>query len=100
MSSRANKTILVSPIDHVIRHSLRRQVERQNPVVDTKHQLLQRAAERSLLKRLALLVYGTEPETYFAPQGTVDITLGWRELAQVLALRPACVFGGLSGLLR
>lgn len=100
MNSRANKTMLVSPVDHVIRHSLRRQVEQQNPVANTKHQLLQRAAERSLLKRLALLVYGAEPETYSAPRNVFDITLGWRELAQLQALRPAGVFGGLSGLLR
>lgn len=100
MSSRGNKTILVSPVDHVIRHSLRRQVERQNPVADTKHQLLKRAAERSLLKRLTLLVYGAEPETYSAPRSGIDITLGWRVLAQMQALRPAGVFGGLSGLLR
>jgi hypothetical protein len=100
MNSRGNKTILVSPVDHAIRHSLRRQVERQTPTAEARHRLLQRAAELSLLKRLALLLYGTEPETYSAPRSVFDITFGWRELAQVQALRPAGVFGGLSGLLR
>jgi hypothetical protein len=99
MNSPAKRPPL-SPIDHAIFHSLRRQAEAQFPRLEVKQQLMQRAAEQSLLRRLAAVLTGEEPDDYFGQPLNFDITFGWRELAQVQALRPSGAFGALSGILR
>lgn len=99
MNSPANRR-QISPIDHAIFHSLRRQAEAQFPRLEVKQQIMKRAAEQGLLRRLAAVLTGEEPDNYFWQPRSFDITFGWRELAQVQALRPAGVFGGVSGLLR
>jgi hypothetical protein len=94
MSSRSNRLNL---IDHTLRHTLRRSVERVQPGPATRQRLLQRAARQSWALRWWLAV--SEPVTeYHRAGGPTPLELGWRELAFVQILRPAGVFGSMSQL--
>ena len=99
MNSHANHTH-PNPVDHVIHHSLRRQVERQQPGAEVKRRMLQRASEQTLLNRMLLRLSGAEYVNYPGRSGRPDDSFGWRELALVQVLRPSSSFGALSGLLR
>lgn len=88
-------------LDHVLRHTLRRQVERCAPRLDVRRRLLQRAALRRQEDGwLTVLLHGLDsgPSAPVAPFRGLD--LGWRDLAFAQAMRPSGIFGSLTSLVR
>lgn len=94
--SSPKRGMFVNPVDHTIRHSLRRAVEDHQPRAEVRRRLLQRAAERDLVNRWPSLFSESLPE--YSSGALLPVELGWRELAFVQALRPAGVFGALTQL--
>ncbi len=90
----------VNPLDHAVRHTLRRQVARLGgaPGGDVRRQLLEQAAARAAGPRW--LTWLTSEVLIFRPAHTPALDLGWRELASLYMVRPAGIFGAFSSSLR
>lgn len=88
-------------LDYVLRHTLRRQVERCTPPPDIRYRLLQRAAMRRHEEGwLAYVLHGLESGSSEPLAAFPGSNLGWRELAFAQALRPSGIFGSLTSLAR
>ena len=97
MNSRAK---VVNPLDHVLHHTLRRQVERlgAHPGPEVRHQLLERAAAQSGRPRWLGWLLDEVPD--YRPSPSTALEIGWRELACMSVFRPVGVFSAFSGSLR
>lgn len=93
----------VNLLDHAIRHSLLRRVERLGggaPRPEARRRLLQEAAVRANSHRWPALFLDIYPARGAVGFAGVEIAFGWRELALVHAFRPAGVFGPFSSQMR
>lgn len=87
-------------IDHVLRHTLRRSVERYQPGADVRQTLLSKAAQRRpWVDRWPEMFGETQPERT-GHSGLTPWELGWRELAFAQIVRPAGMVGSLACQLR